>query len=152
MEGKYEEAEKYLSGFTTMDDNWHSMWVFFELRKQKYLEALEKKDLLKALDILLKELQDFNRQSETIFKEAMALLTLENFREHPSLAGYGDTQLERLHMVHSIKKSLLWNPMLQGKLHLPGANNFNVDDVVVNGEAEAAPLGGRHGNEPGRRN
>ena len=40
--GKWEEAEKYLSSFTRIDDNRYSMKIFFEIRKQKYLEALDK--------------------------------------------------------------------------------------------------------------
>lgn len=40
--GNWEEVEKYLSGFTKVDDNRYSMKIFFEIRKQKYLEALDK--------------------------------------------------------------------------------------------------------------
>lgn len=40
--GEWEEAEKYLSGFTKVDDNRYSMKIFFEIRKQKYLEALDR--------------------------------------------------------------------------------------------------------------
>ena len=40
--GEWEEVEKYLSGFTKVDDNRYSMKIFFEIRKQKYLEALDK--------------------------------------------------------------------------------------------------------------
>ena len=39
--GEWEEVEKYLSGFTKVDDNRYSMKIFFEIRKQKYLEALD---------------------------------------------------------------------------------------------------------------
>ncbi|RWW68352.1 hypothetical protein BHE74_00024119, partial [Ensete ventricosum] len=39
--GEWEEAEKYLSGYTKVDDNRYSMKIFFEIRKQKYLEALD---------------------------------------------------------------------------------------------------------------
>lgn len=42
MEGKWEEVERYLSAFTKVDDNRFSMKVFFEIRKQRYLEALDK--------------------------------------------------------------------------------------------------------------
>ena len=42
LEGRWEDVEKYLGGFTKMDDNRYSMKIFFELRKQKYLEALDK--------------------------------------------------------------------------------------------------------------
>ena len=40
--GDWNEVEKYLSGFTKVDDNRYSMKIFFEIRKQKYLEALDK--------------------------------------------------------------------------------------------------------------
>lgn len=42
LAGNWEEVEKYLSGFTKVDDNRYSMKIFFEIRKQKYLEALDK--------------------------------------------------------------------------------------------------------------
>ena len=40
--GNWDDVEKYLSGFTKVDDNRYSMKIFFEIRKQKYLEALDK--------------------------------------------------------------------------------------------------------------
>ena len=40
--GEWDEVEKYLSGFTKVDDNRYSMKIFFEIQKQKYLEALDK--------------------------------------------------------------------------------------------------------------
>lgn len=40
--GNWDEVERYLSGFTKVDDNRYSMKIFFEIRKQKYLEALDK--------------------------------------------------------------------------------------------------------------
>ncbi|KAH9306418.1 hypothetical protein KI387_010822, partial [Taxus chinensis] len=41
MAGEWDEVEHYLSGFTKVDDNRYSMKIFFEIRKQKYLEALD---------------------------------------------------------------------------------------------------------------
>jgi hypothetical protein len=35
-------VEKYLSGFTKVDENRYSMKIFFEITKQKYLEALHR--------------------------------------------------------------------------------------------------------------
>ncbi|GMN49958.1 hypothetical protein TIFTF001_019127 [Ficus carica] len=55
--GNWDEVEKYLSGFTKVDDNRYSMKIFFEIRKQKYLEALDKHDRSKAVDILVKDLK-----------------------------------------------------------------------------------------------
>ena len=40
--GEWDEVEQYISGFTKVDDNKFSMKIFFEIRKQKYLEALDR--------------------------------------------------------------------------------------------------------------
>lgn len=40
--GKWDEAERYLSGFTKLDDNKYSTKIYFEIRKQHYFEALDK--------------------------------------------------------------------------------------------------------------
>jgi len=42
LAGEWDEVEKYLAGFTKVDDNRYSMKIFFEIRKQKYLEALDR--------------------------------------------------------------------------------------------------------------
>ncbi|CAN1215386.1 Topless-related protein 4 [Linum perenne] len=77
--GEWDEVEKYLSGFTKVDDNRYSMKIFFEIRKQKYLEALDKRDRAKAVEILVKDLKVFAAFNEELFKEITQLLTLENF-------------------------------------------------------------------------
>lgn len=41
-EGKWEEVEDYLKGFTKSDENDQSVITFFDIRKTKYLEALDK--------------------------------------------------------------------------------------------------------------
>ncbi|GAY45903.1 hypothetical protein CUMW_092910 [Citrus unshiu] len=42
LAGKLDEAEKYLSGFTQVHENMLSTKTYFELRRQKFLEALDK--------------------------------------------------------------------------------------------------------------
>jgi len=42
LKGKWDEAEKYLLGFTKVKDNDYSIKIYFEMRKQKYFEALDK--------------------------------------------------------------------------------------------------------------
>ncbi|KAF3456286.1 hypothetical protein FNV43_RR00936 [Rhamnella rubrinervis] len=77
--GEWEDVEKYLSGFTKVDDNRYSMKIFFEIRKQKYLEALDRNDRAKAVEILAKDLKIFSTFNEELYKEITQLLTLENF-------------------------------------------------------------------------
>lgn len=42
LAGEWDEVERYLCGFTKVEDNRYSMKIFFEIRKQKYLEALDR--------------------------------------------------------------------------------------------------------------
>jgi len=42
LTGQWDEVEKYLSGFTKVEDNNHSLKIYFELRKQRYYEALDR--------------------------------------------------------------------------------------------------------------
>ncbi|XP_066321646.1 protein TOPLESS-RELATED PROTEIN 2-like, partial [Miscanthus floridulus] len=77
--GEWDELERYLSGFTKLEDNRYSMKIFFEIRKQKYLEALDRHDRAKAVEILVKDLKVFASFNEELFKEITQLLTLENF-------------------------------------------------------------------------
>lgn len=42
LAGEWDEVERYLHGFTKVEDNRYSMKIFFEIRKQKYLEALDR--------------------------------------------------------------------------------------------------------------
>ncbi|KDO36576.1 hypothetical protein CISIN_1g034603mg [Citrus sinensis] len=79
LAGKLDEAEKYLSGFTQVHENMLSTKTYFELRRQKFLEALDKHERVKALDILMKDIKAFSTYNEEVFKEASLLLPLENF-------------------------------------------------------------------------
>ena len=42
IDGKWDAAEQYLAGFTSIEDNGSSLKMYFEIRKQKYLEALDR--------------------------------------------------------------------------------------------------------------
>ncbi|KAJ0978459.1 hypothetical protein J5N97_013933 [Dioscorea zingiberensis] len=117
--GEWDEVEKYLSGFTKVDDNRYSMKIFFEIRKQKYLEALDKHDRAKAVEILVKDLKVFSTFNEELYKEITQLLTLENFRENEQLSKYGDTKSARSIMLIELKKLIEANPLFREKLAFP---------------------------------
>lgn len=119
LAGEWDEVERYLSGFTKVDDNRYSMKIFFELRKQKYLEALDKNDRAKAVEILVKDLKVFSTFNEELYKEITQLLTLENFRENEQLSKYGDTRSARTIMLVELKKLIEANPLFREKLTFP---------------------------------
>ncbi|XP_065626180.1 topless-related protein 4 [Quercus suber] len=128
--GEWEEVEKYLSGFTKVDDNRYSMKIFFEIRKQKYLEALDKRDRAKAVEILVKDLKVFAAFNEDLFKEITQLLTLENFRDNEQLSKYGDTKSARGIMLAELKKLIEANPLFRDKLQFPPLKNSRLRTLI----------------------
>ncbi|KAG0500151.1 hypothetical protein HPP92_000223 [Vanilla planifolia] len=130
LAGNWDEVEKYLSGFTKVDDNRYSMKIFFEIRKQKYLEALDKKERAKAVDILVKDLKVFAAFNEDLFKEITHLLTLENFRENDQLSKYGDAKSARAVMLSELKKLIEANPLFRDKLPFPTLKNSRLRTLI----------------------
>ncbi|XP_019056179.1 PREDICTED: topless-related protein 1-like isoform X2 [Nelumbo nucifera] len=128
--GDWDEVEKYLSGFTKVDDNRYSMKIFFEIRKQKYLEALDKNDRSKAVEILVKDLKVFSAFNEDLFKEITQLLTLENFRENEQLSKYGDTKSARAIMLAELKKLIEANPLFRDKLQFPTLKSSRLRTLI----------------------
>ncbi|XP_076957021.1 topless-related protein 4-like isoform X2 [Bidens hawaiensis] len=128
--GEWDEVEKYLSGFTKVDDNRYSMKIFFEIRKQKYLEALDKKDRAKAVEILVKDLKVFSAFNEDLFKEITQLLVLENFRDNEQLSKYGDTKSARSIMLGELKKLIEANPLFRDKLNFPTLKNSRLRTLI----------------------
>ncbi|KAH9761710.1 Topless-related protein 4 [Citrus sinensis] len=128
--GEWDEVEKYLSGFTKVDDNRYSMKIFFEIRKQKYLEALDKRDRAKAVEILVKDLKVFSAFNEDLFKEITQLLTLENFRDNEQLSKYGDTKSARGIMLAELKKLIEANPLFRDKLQFPSLKNSRLRTLI----------------------
>ncbi|XP_042064414.1 protein TOPLESS-like isoform X1 [Salvia splendens] len=128
--GNWADVEKYLSGFTKVDDNRYSMKIFFEIRKQKYLEALDTHDRSKAVEILVKDLKVFASFNEELFKEITQLLTLENFRENEQLSKYGDTKSARAIMLVELKKLIEANPLFRDKLQFPNLKNSRLRTLI----------------------
>jgi len=128
--GNWDEVERYLSGFTKVDDNRYSMKIFFEIRKQKYLESLDKHDRSKAVDILVKDLKVFASFNEELFKEITHLLTLENFRENEQLSKYGDTKSARAIMLLELKKLIEANPLFREKLQFPNLKSSRLRTLI----------------------
>ncbi|EXB67287.1 Topless-related protein 4 [Morus notabilis] len=102
--GEWDKVEKYLSGFVKIDQESMSVLVFFEIRKQKYFEALERKDFPNAMDILKKDLKFFARYDQDLFKELTMLLTLDDFRENGKLSTYGNAESARAGLLRTLKQ------------------------------------------------
>ncbi|CAD6220980.1 unnamed protein product [Miscanthus lutarioriparius] len=121
--GEWDELERYLSGFTKLEDNRYSMKIFFEIRKQKYLEALDRHNRAKAVEILVKDLKVFASFNEELFKEITQLLTLENFSATDPMVRLLDPSLSQLDFHQ-------WVLMLHtnGDLHAANLDNNQGSD------------------------
>ncbi|PWA42826.1 topless-related protein 4 [Artemisia annua] len=123
VKGDWDKLEKYLAGFIRVGDNRFSVKMLFEIRKQKYLEALDKKERAKALDILKEELKVFKQFDGELFSEMTNLLTIENIRENAQLSTYTDDVTARGVLAKKLKKLIEMNPELHHKCRLPTMNN-----------------------------
>ncbi|RDX60457.1 Topless-related protein 2, partial [Mucuna pruriens] len=130
LAGEWDELEKYLSGFTKVDDNRYSMKIFFEIRKQKYLEALDRQDKARAVEILVNDLKAFSTFNEDLFKEITHLLTLTNFRQNEQLSKYGDTKSARNIMLVELKKLIEANPLFRDKLIFPSFETSRLRTLI----------------------
>lgn len=128
--GEWDEVERYLCGFTKVEDNRYSMKIFFEIRKQKYLEALDRQDRAKAVEILVKDLKVFSSFNEDLFKEITQLLTLDNFRQNEQLSKYGDTKSARNIMLIELKKLIEANPLFRDKLAFPAFKSSRLRTLI----------------------
>ncbi|CAN6486440.1 unnamed protein product [Victoria cruziana] len=128
--GEWDEVERYLGGFTKVEDNRYSMKIFFEIRKQKYLEALDRQDRAKAVEILVKDLKVFASFNEELFKEITQLLTLDNFRQNEQLSKYGDTKSARNIMLLELKKLIEANPLFRDKLVFPSFKTSRLRTLI----------------------
>ncbi|XP_021665007.2 protein TOPLESS-RELATED PROTEIN 2 isoform X1 [Hevea brasiliensis] len=128
--GEWDEVERYLCGFTKVEDNRYSMKIFFEIRKQKYLEALDRQDRAKAVEILVKDLKVFASFNEELFKEITQLLTLDNFRQNEQLSKYGDTKSARNIMLVELKKLIEANPLFRDKLTFPSFKSSRLRTLI----------------------
>ncbi|KAM7490054.1 hypothetical protein LguiA_032975 [Lonicera macranthoides] len=128
--GNWDEAERYLLGFIGIHDDKFSIKIYFEIRKQKFLEALDHDDRVKALDILLKDLKVFASSNEELYEEMTRLLTLDNFRTHNSLTLYGDTLSARKLMMEELRSIIEAYPPFQQKLKFPEINKSRLRRLI----------------------
>ncbi|KAL8155491.1 topless-related protein 2-like [Apium graveolens] len=119
LSGEWDEVEKYLSQFTKVEDNRYSTKIYFEIRKQKYLEALDRNEKSEALDILLRDLKVFSNERSDLYGEMTELLPLDNFRDYEHLSRYGDIKEARNIMMTEVKRLIRANPLFTDKLDFP---------------------------------
>ncbi|XP_050380281.1 protein TPR1-like [Argentina anserina] len=128
--GQWDEVEKYISGFTTFNQNRYSLKIMFEIAKQKYLEALDRNDKAKAAEILVNDLRKFAAYNGEIYKDLTQLITLRNFRENAHLRQYRDTFSVRHKMIVELRKVIKANPLLKDKLMFPTVRASRLQNMI----------------------
>ncbi|KAH0982773.1 hypothetical protein GBA52_009950 [Prunus armeniaca] len=131
--GEWDEADSYLSGFCKVDESRYSTKIFFEIRKQKYFEALDRHDYARAVEILQKDLKVFSTINEERFKEMTLLLSLGNFRENEELSDYGDIKSARAVILTEVKKIIEASPLFRDKLQFPKLKNSRLSTLINQG-------------------
>ncbi|KAI3786010.1 hypothetical protein L1987_45137 [Smallanthus sonchifolius] len=119
LKGDWEVLENYLAGFISVNDNRYSVKMLFEIRKQRYIEALDSKDRAKALEILNKDLKAFKSVNGEVFKEMTHLLTIGDIRENAQLSKYTDHKTARAILIDELRKLIESNPDLRDKRQFP---------------------------------
>ncbi|KAL3499950.1 hypothetical protein ACH5RR_039043 [Cinchona calisaya] len=130
IDGDWEEVEKYLSGFTKLEDNPYSKRTYFEIRKQKYFEALDKRDQKMAVEILKRDLKEFFDTDSIHYCGLTLLLRLNDLREQPELSEYGDEKTAREQLVAELKKFIEANPLLCNKLQFPDIETSRLQTLI----------------------
>ncbi|KAJ6762623.1 PROTEIN putative-RELATED [Salix purpurea] len=99
-------------------------------KKQKYLEALDRQDKAKGVEILVGDLKVFSTFNEELYKEITQLLTLTNFRDNEQLSKYGDTKTARTIMLVELKKLIEANPLFRDKLAFPTLKSSRLRTLI----------------------
>ncbi|CAJ2662302.1 unnamed protein product [Trifolium pratense] len=131
--GCWDECENYLGGFTNIGDNAFSTKMFFEIRKQKYYEALDSNDKIRAVEILAKDLKIFSTYDQALYKQLTNLITLDNLRENIHLSQYQDVRSARFLLMIELKRLINLNNRLNNKLELPKLSESRLRHLINHG-------------------
>ncbi|KAL6568834.1 hypothetical protein OROHE_003575 [Orobanche hederae] len=104
--GELDLADIYVSVFTKFDDRKYSSKILFEIRKQKYLESLDKGDYEKAMQILSNDFESFCLDDDLY----MELLGVVKSSDHCQ---------ERSVLLAELEVLIKANPFFQDKILFP---------------------------------
>ncbi|PWA78485.1 hypothetical protein CTI12_AA207230 [Artemisia annua] len=107
--------------------------VFFEIQKQKFLEALDRNDHPKACQILHKDLKVFSGFNQELYKEVTTFGSRELqhvFRENEQLSKYADAKTARSVMLAELKKLIEANPLFRDKLRYPSFKSQRLRTLI----------------------
>ncbi|KAK4600687.1 hypothetical protein RGQ29_010368 [Quercus rubra] len=130
LRGKWDETERYLSGFTHFSRNTISdvcLWI----RAQEYFEAIENDDSDKASGILMNNLKFLASRRKGLFESMEQLFKSENKKEHILYSQYKGTEVGRILTIDHVKKDIEADSHLSGKLRFPINQSNRLCNLII---------------------
>ncbi|CAL5003896.1 unnamed protein product [Urochloa decumbens] len=134
--GAWDDAERYLVGFTNWNENIYSAKIFFAIRYQKYLESRYRHMACEEGQVVADDLEALAPFNKFWAKRAAAI---EEIREGESM----DTASARNAVAVEIKKLIQANPLLQSKLDFPSIEPFRLKTMMRQSLEQKYSLGNK---------
>lgn len=119
--GKWKDAEDYLSAFTSPHTNTFSRKMFFDLYKCKFSEAPDRSGGSESANIFSNDLRRIPVFKDDGFEDLVEVIAVDDLRI-PEKTGSVDKALVRASLCVDLRKLAESNPSLCGKLVFPNLN------------------------------
>ncbi|PQQ11367.1 hypothetical protein Pyn_01396 [Prunus yedoensis var. nudiflora] len=131
IHGEWDEVEHYLAGFTKVDENSDSTKILFAIRKQKFLEALDRHDHAKAVQILQRDLEPLLTFGDEFYDEVSSLfLPVVICREKERISKCADARSTRAALLSKIKMLIDASPLFHDKLQFPNFDHSRLRTLL----------------------
>ncbi|XP_021800010.1 uncharacterized protein LOC110744346 [Prunus avium] len=131
IHGEWDEVEHYLAGFTKVDENSDSTKILFAIRKQKFLEALDRHDHAKAVQILQRDLEPLLTFGDEFYDEVSSLfLPVVICREKERISKCDDARSTRAALLSKIKMLIDASPLFHDKLQFPNFDHSRLRTLL----------------------
>ncbi|CAN7008492.1 unnamed protein product [Brassica rapa subsp. trilocularis] len=134
--GKWKDAEDYLSAFTSPHTNTFSRKMFFDLYKCKFSEAPDRSGGSESANIFSNDLRRIPVFKDDGFEDLVEVIAVDDLRQGllyfkiPEKTGSVDKALVRASLCVDLRKLAESNPSLCGKLVFPNLNKSALLSLV----------------------
>ncbi|CAO2205865.1 unnamed protein product [Urochloa humidicola] len=135
--GAWDDAERYLVGFTNWNQNIYSAKIFYAIRCQKYLESRYRHRACEEGQVVADDLEALAPFNEFWAKESAA------FEEQLRVGELIDTASARNAVSVEIKKLIQANPLFQNKLDFPLIEAFRLKTMMRQSLEQKHSLGNK---------
>ncbi|GJT96790.1 protein TPR2 [Tanacetum coccineum] len=133
--GEWDQLHKYIYGFFSYGDDRTTMEISFQIKKQKFFEALKRGDHAEAVAILFEKGNTFRHVYQKRLNELLLLTIAEDPWNDKLSDGYNDEVTSRDRLCAWIKDTFQNHSGLREKMKFP-----NVKDSVLSVVSKHRPL------------